>query len=1141
MRLALVGLFTAAAFAPAAEAPVDARLKDLGVEMVLDTPGRVGACDVLRFTPDGQHLIAAGDDKVVRVWDCGPGGLTPAAVPVLRWSIFREHRGGIYAADIVPDPKNKDGFRVAVAGVGLRQSAAAVIDSRGKVVFGLPPFAPGEQEEQAKTLQAVWSIAFAPGGDRVALGGSDGSVWLWNLERKEVHFVGRHARGGGDRPGPLNEVRLVSFTDADHLLSVAADGRALQWDTTVDRPAPRELFRFQNVKNLACVAMDRTKKWLAAGGQTFAVGERSSLVELRSVDGSRRKTLALPGRNFPKYLSFDAASRRLAVGTYQTSQPPGFYLLLGGGTYLFDLGEDEPRATAGPSTSYYVDAVAFHPDGKRLAVSGGDDHDVALWDLSKPDRPVSLITGPGRGLWGVGVSKDFRYLGYRDRRTTGPAHPNELGTGDWHVFDLKERRFAAAAEAQAFKPAEPLKTADGWSVKPHPLDGTIWYVVKGGTEHKVPLTFLDKFPRCYTFLKADDDHPTRLVVGHIWGMSVFALGDGPPKLLRKFAGHQGEVMAVAPSADGKFLVSASRDQTVAIWSLLPQKNQDELGAAFEVNGDRLVVSAVAPGSPSWEARLEPGDRIKEFYYGGKKATGAPTDWLATLRNPTPGLACEFVLERGDGVLYSMTTTRQRPLARFFPMDNREWVLWRYYDFYYDCSANGDRFLAWQLSGDVDTTPRFDPLERYRKRFFKPEKVAALFNDLGNAPERVSLIDIEPPRIAFDASPDKVAPGEAVRISITARPSGEGMEQRLKQINLWVNGAMLQEWKVVDPKEPSFQTFYDLPAEQLRRGTNILTVQAYNQADIRHHVDARVDYQKPDAPSNLFALVVGVGDYTKTNEALRKLVAGRQLSTRPVVRDVLTNLSAGKDALAVEQLLSSQKKFFATTNVVTLRDKDASRERILDEIARMARQVRPDDTFVLFLGGHGASGQEINGIAKGRDVELSSKVPPHLFVFCTHDFALDKPLATGLPSEDLYREIRRLNCRSLVLLDACHSGTIVEDPVRQLTPDGVGPVILSACEPRETAAEDQVLGDQYTEGRADGVFTIALILALKREFPKADTNHDHVLTAAELNDYLRQRVASLLKAGEGPADGQHPTGSLPELEKNLPVAADAARR
>ena len=147
------------------------------------------------------------------------------------------------------------------------------------------------------------------------------------------------------------------------------------------------------------------------------------------------------------------------------------------------------------------------------------------------------------------------------------------------------------------------------------------------------------------------------------------------------------------------------------------------------------------------------------------------------------------------------------------------------------------------------------------------------------------------------------------------------------------------------------------------------------------------------------------------------------------------------------------------------------------VAGVAKAVRPDDTFVLFLGGHGASGQVINGLANSRDVKLPKQISPHLFVFCTHDFALDKPLVTGLPSEDLYREIRRLNCRSVVLIDACHSGTIVEDPVRQLTPDGVGPVILSAAGPREAAVEDHVLGDQYTQGRADGLFTIALILAV----------------------------------------------------------------
>src|SRR5271165_5929163 len=210
----LAYLVTVAAFAPAPE-PVDARLKDLGVEMVLDTPGRTGACDVLRFTPDGKQLIAAGDDKVVRVWDCSAASLTPAAVPVLRWSIFREQRGGIYALDIVPDPDNKDGFRVAVAGVGIRQGTVAVIDSRGKVLHVLPPFAHGKQEDAARTLQAVWSIAFAPGGDTVAFGGSDGGVWLWDLRRKSVRFVGRHPRDEGVPRGSINRVLLVAFTDAN--------------------------------------------------------------------------------------------------------------------------------------------------------------------------------------------------------------------------------------------------------------------------------------------------------------------------------------------------------------------------------------------------------------------------------------------------------------------------------------------------------------------------------------------------------------------------------------------------------------------------------------------------------------------------------------------------------------------------------------------------------------------------------------------------------------------------------------------------------------------------------------------------------------------------------------------------------------
>src|ERR1700722_11684780 len=57
-------------------------------ELMIESGGRMGTCDSMAFTPDGRYLLAAGDDKVVRVWSFEDGALKPAKVPVLRWPVW---------------------------------------------------------------------------------------------------------------------------------------------------------------------------------------------------------------------------------------------------------------------------------------------------------------------------------------------------------------------------------------------------------------------------------------------------------------------------------------------------------------------------------------------------------------------------------------------------------------------------------------------------------------------------------------------------------------------------------------------------------------------------------------------------------------------------------------------------------------------------------------------------------------------------------------------------------------------------------------------------------------------------------------------------------------------------------------------
>ena len=120
-------------------------------------------------------------------------------------------------------------------------------------------------------------------------------------------------------------------------------------------------------------------------------------------------------------------------------------------------------------------------------------------------------------------------------------------------------------------------------------------------------------------------------------------------------------MSVAPSADHKLLVTASRDQTIACWSLADWPQQSELGASFVEQNGKIVVAKVGLGSPAWEAELVEGDEIVLFVFNNtpvyhrparqgkpaafpaalytenlRRAIGTPQECLAALRKSEPG-------------------------------------------------------------------------------------------------------------------------------------------------------------------------------------------------------------------------------------------------------------------------------------------------------------------------------------------------------------------------------------------------------------------------------------------------------------------------------------------------------------------------
>ncbi|WP_298379947.1 caspase family protein [Azospirillum sp.] len=382
--------------------------------------------------------------------------------------------------------------------------------------------------------------------------------------------------------------------------------------------------------------------------------------------------------------------------------------------------------------------------------------------------------------------------------------------------------------------------------------------------------------------------------------------------------------------------------------------------------------------------------------------------------------------------------------------------------YYDGTAEAASYVSWFFPG-LREHHRFS---QFASDLHRPDIIKSVLSSHEAPPDAPALT----PPPGLDMTLLRQSEGHAVIRLAAHSHSG------LARIRLFQNGTPLLEISATG-------TATDLETEvPLRGGKQWLTAAAYDHAG-RSSLPKTFLIDDPAtgaARGRLLGLMVGVDAYSRQPDA--------QLDYARADASALGNALTTAGADRYDQV-----------DIGELLDAEATPQRILDALSRIAATARADDTVIVFFAGHGARGGDGG------------------YHFLTTQGRFDDVETSGLSWDSVARVLAPVKGPTLVLMDTCHSGAASGDLVvpndahaKALMKAGkAGMTVLAAAKGRQASVESERFGGH-------GAFTATLLELMEADARRvADLNGDGILELEELYAAVRKGVGQKTKGRQTP--------------------------